>query len=124
MQPIARPLLEIPLYGFVYVAYCDAFPTLYKIGSTRAAPSERLRQLGHPTSAPSRFELVCVAEFDDPEIVEREIHRLWADCRYNPRREFFELPPKDLQTICDWLEEHGNFAWSDAYRLYHAKEIA
>lgn len=112
------------MYGFVYVAYCDAFPTLYKIGSTMRAPSERLRQLGSATGAPSHFELVCVAEFEDPGHIEREIHRLWGDRRYNARREFFALQPSELRSICDWLEENGNFAWSDDYRLYHAKEIA
>lgn len=112
------------MYGFVYVAYCDAFPTLYKIGSTRGAPSERLRQLGHPTSIPCRFEFVCVAEFDEPEQVERELHRIWSKSRFNPRREFFALSPKDLALICDWMEENGNFAWSNHYRLYHAKETA
>lgn len=112
------------MYGFLYVAYCDALPGLYKIGSTNGAPSERLRQLSAATGVPERFNLLMAAEIDNAQASEREVHRVLDQFRYNPRREFFALPYERLNWLADWLNEQAEMSWCDDWRLHSIQRAA
>lgn len=76
----------------IYVLTNQAMPGLVKIGRTTDSIDTRMRQL-HSTGVPKAFDCHFAAEVENCEELERKLHRLFADVRYKPNREFFEVDP-------------------------------
>lgn len=85
-------------WGFVYVLGNRVMPGVYKVGFTERSPSLRCEELSRGTSVPVEFDLICYAEYEDAQAMEREVHELLADVRLSQNREFFKC---DLARITD-----------------------
>lgn len=76
--------------GFVYILVNDHMPDVYKVGCTERSPHERAAELSGHTSVPAPFRVLCFAEFDDFQAMERRFHEWLAQWRISPQREFFK----------------------------------
>lgn len=90
-------------YGFIYCLGNDAMPSIFKIGMTERAPSQRVMELSGSTSAPLPFDLLCFGEVEDPRSTEASIHAHFSNRRVNASREFFRGCYSDFAEI---IEEH------------------
>ena len=96
--------------GFVYALVNDGMKTkdgdeLVKVGMTKNDPVRRIRELSRATGVPGEFTPVMVMEVDNYQLVEKTIHRLKRDHRYNDRKEFFIVDNlnmfiDDFSSIC------------------------
>jgi len=92
---------KIENVGYVYVLSNEAYPNIYKIGSTYSLPEERAEELtgtGHLTP----FKVVAKIKIKSAEYYEKSIHKLLNAYRVKQGREFFEL---DLNKIKHYLEK-------------------
>ncbi len=79
--------------GCVYILKNEAMPGLIKIGYTRKTPEERAAELYEGiTGVPMPFEVAHAYPCEEPEKLEREIHRKLTSHRINQYREFFKYP--------------------------------
>lgn len=98
-------------YGFVYCLMNESFPDLYKIGCTERSPTQRADELSAASGVPSSYYVVAYIECENPQVVERDIHRRLAQYRPNDCREFFRAP---LALIAAHLFHHPeNFGYMD-----------
>lgn len=87
--------------GYVYVLSNEAYPNIYKIGSTYGLPEERAEELtgtGHLTP----FKVVGKIKVQSAEYYEKSIHKLLKEYRVKQGREFFKL---DLDKIKQCLKQ-------------------
>jgi len=87
--------------GYVYVLSNEAYPGVYKIGSTYGLVEERAEELtgtGHLHPFIPEFSI----KIESAEYYEKTTHSLLKDHRVKQQREFFKL---DLQTIKSILKE-------------------
>ena len=87
--------------GYIYVLSNDAYPGIYKIGSTYGLPEERAEELtgtGHLES----FKVVAKSKIQSAEYYEKLIHRFLENYRVKKNREFFKL---DIKNIKNYLKE-------------------
>ena len=92
---------KIENVGYVYVLSNEAYPNIYKIGSTYGLPEERAEELtgtGHLTP----FKVVGKIKVQSAEYYEKVIHKLLDEYRVKQGREFFKL---DLGKIKECLEQ-------------------
>ena len=83
--------------GIVYVFVNEAMPGLIKIGKTNGSVEERMTSLYNGiTGLPLPFECHFAAEVEDADKAENTLHKLFADHRLNPRREFFRVDPEKV----------------------------
>jgi hypothetical protein len=78
---------------------------LYKIGMSSMSGEDRIKSLDSKTAVPMPFEIVEAFECDNPQKIEKCLHRVFDRDRINPDREFFTTDP-DL--VIDLLTEIGN----------------
>ena len=71
---------------------------LFKIGLTKRTINTRIREL-FTTGVPTPFSVCAVLNTSDCAELEKKLHRMWADNRVNPKREWFEMTQKDLDVI-------------------------
>ena len=76
-------------YGFVYVLDNAFMPGLIKIGCSERSPHARAAELSGGSGVPIDFRVLCYAEFQDFQNVERQMHQWCNAYRVNSRREFF-----------------------------------
>lgn len=76
-------------YGFVYILDSEYMPNVIKIGCTERSPHARADELSKPTGVPMPFRVLCYAEFEDFQVMERKMHEWCAQYRINSSREFF-----------------------------------
>ena len=86
--------------GIVYVLNNPSMPNYIKIGKTASNVEERMKTLNN-TSVPLPFICERASAVSDMDLVERNIHSAFGDCRINTKREFFEI---DAERIIDILE--------------------
>lgn len=79
---------------------------LVKIGLTKRTSKARAKDL-RSTSVPDDFIVVYDELVTDCELVERRVHQRFADYRYQPDREFFQIPVRDA--IRGLMEEVSGF---------------
>ena len=87
--------------GYVYVLENEAYPEIYKIGSTYGLPEERAEELtgtGHLTP----FKVVAKYKLQSAEYYEKNTHKLFKKYRVTKGREFFKL---ELNKIRDCLKQ-------------------
>lgn len=92
---------KIENVGYVYVLSNEAYPNIYKIGSTYGLPEERAEELtgtGHLTP----FKVVVKIKVQSAEYYEKSIHKLLKEYRVKEGREFFKL---DLDKIKQCLKQ-------------------
>ena len=87
----------------VYALTNPAMPGLVKLGWTsRSEVASRMRELAS-SGVPLPFELVAAVEVEDGQKVERALHAAFAPQRVNPRREFFEIEPEQIESLLPLL---------------------
>ena len=100
------------MHGFVYVltnpylvggTFKDE--PLVKIGMTTRDFDVRIKELNASTSVPGPFVVEYVARVDNPEYVERQLHKIFFRHRVNDKREFFTVLPEEV-IMCLALAEH------------------
>ena len=92
--------------GFVYVMLNLAMRGLVKIGRTERSPSARAKDL-RATGVPDDFIVVYDELVTDCALVERKVHRRFDDYRYQPNREFFQIPVREA--VRGLMEESVGF---------------
>jgi hypothetical protein len=80
--------------GFVYVMINPAMQKLVKIGLTKRSSNERIKEL-RGTGVPDDFLVVYDELLTDCELVEKRLHARFAEYRYKPNREFFQIPIRE-----------------------------
>src|SRR5918994_4068643 len=80
--------------GFVYIMINPAMRGLVKIGLTDRASKARAKEL-RGTGVPDDFVVVYDELVTDCEAVESRLHQRFGDYRYQPNREFFQIPVRE-----------------------------
>lgn len=80
--------------GFVYIMINPAMRGLVKIGLTKRTSKDRTKDL-RGTGVPDDFLVVYDELVTDCEFVERRLHARFNDYRYQPNREFFQIPIRE-----------------------------
>jgi hypothetical protein len=79
----------------VYILTNPVMPGVVKIGKTdKEEVSARVKEL-FTTGVPVPFDCVYACVVENNESVEKLLHARFAECRINPRREFFWLDTPD-----------------------------
>ena len=87
----------------VYVLTNPAMPELTKIGITRNKDVEtRFRQL-YTTAVPFPFKCVFACQVKDSAEVESALQMAFEKYRVNPKREFYEIQPKNVIAVLQLL---------------------
>lgn len=110
--------------GFVYILDNEYMPGLIKIGCTERSPRARADELSKHTGVPAAFRVLCYAEFDNFQAVEREMHEWCKAHRVNTGREFFSDCLRWAVTLL-WYHP-GRIAFTDAtagYRWFGDSEL-
>lgn len=105
-------------WGFVYIIENHYMPNLYKIGYTTRPPQARIEELSRATGVPCEFAVFMYGETPTASAAERELHRLLAEHRVNPEREFFRLDVDALLSAVDFLNEE---CWNCSYGDSHSQ---
>jgi hypothetical protein len=92
--------------GFVYVMSNPAMKGLVKIGLSRKTSQARAKDL-KTTGVPDDFIVVYDELVTDCDHVETRLHQRFNDYRYQPNREFFEIPIREA--IRGLIEESEGF---------------
>lgn len=92
--------------GFVYIIINPAMRGLVKIGLTERTPKARAKEL-RGTGVPDDFVVVYDELVTDCEAVERRLHQRFDDYRYQPNREFFQIPVREA--IRGLMDESDGF---------------
>lgn len=79
--------------NIIYILTNEAMPSYVKIGFTKGAVEDRLKQLDR-TGIPLPFECYYSAEVEDCEKDEKWLHSIFADRRVRDNREFFKINPE------------------------------
>jgi hypothetical protein len=82
--------------GILYVLTNPFMPALVKIGHTTGSVEDRIKELSQASGVPVAFKCHFAAEVNKMTAKERMLHRLFADKRTNPKREFFEVAPEKV----------------------------
>ena len=93
--------------NIVYILTNEAMPGFVKIGLTTDSVESRIAQLSSATGVPLPFECHFAAEVNDCAKLERTLHKLFSECRINPKREFFKIDPEKVVlaiSIGDFVE--------------------
>jgi hypothetical protein len=92
--------------GFVYIMINPAMRGLVKIGLTERTPADRAKDL-RGTAVPDDFIVVYDELVTDCKFVENRLHTRFDDYRYQPNREFFQIPIREA--IRGLMEESIGF---------------
>jgi len=80
--------------GFVYIMINPAMRGLVKIGLSERSSTARAKEL-RGTGLPDDFVVVYDELVTDCEAVERRLHQRFDYYRYQPNREFFQIPVRE-----------------------------
>jgi len=80
--------------GFVYIMINPAMRGLVKIGLSERSSKARAKEL-RGTGLPDDFVVVYDELVTDCEAVERRLHQRFDYYRYQPNREFFQIPVRE-----------------------------
>lgn len=83
-----------PIAGFVYILSNAGMPGLLKIGLTRRAVEDRVREFDGSTPVPTSFEIEAYFDSSNPEDDERSVHTALVECRVRGK-EFFRCEAAD-----------------------------
>jgi hypothetical protein len=113
----------VPL-SIVYVLTNPAMPGLVKIGRTSSEEAvARIAQL-YSTGVPFPFKLEFACKVENPEEVERALHRAFVPNRVNSKREFFSIEPDQAIAILKLLHvQDATAEVEQAPNIIEAQEI-
>lgn len=98
--------------GCVYILKNEAMPGLIKIGYTTRTAEERANELYEGiTGVPMPFEVVHKYPCEEPEKLEREIHRKLSSHRINGSREFFKYSADDALQLIQEVHKFSTSGW-------------
>ena len=98
--------------GCVYILKNQAMPGLIKIGYTTRTAEERADELYEGiTGVPMPFEVAHEYPCEEPQKLEREIHRKLTSHRINESREFFKYPVDDAFQLLQELHHFSTSVW-------------
>ena len=98
--------------GCVYILKNEAMPGLIKIGYTTHTAEKRADELYEGiTGVPMPFEVAHEYPCEEPEKLERRIHRKLASHRINRYREFFKYPADDAIQLLQELHDISSSVW-------------
>ena len=98
--------------GCVYILKNEAMPGLIKIGYTTRTAEERADELYEGiTGVPMPFEVVHKYPCEEPQKLEREMHRRLTAHRINENREFFKYPADDAFQLLQELHKFSTSGW-------------
>lgn len=97
-------------FGFVYILDNECMPDLIKIGCSERSPHARAAELSGSTGVPVDFRVLCYAEFENFQNIERQLHQWCGGHRVNSRREFFHGCLKFAVRRLWWHPERLSFA--------------
>jgi hypothetical protein len=100
--------MERVMGGFVYVMTNKSMPGMVKIGFTTRMPTSRADEL-FTSGVPSPFVVFSAVWFDEPKLIEAEIHEYFDVCRVTDGREFFRVLPEvaTRQIAQALVSQHG-----------------
>jgi hypothetical protein len=91
--------------GFIYVLSNPSMGGLLKIGFTTKVLEDRVAELNNVTGIPTNFAVEAFFEVDEPNQLEKAIHRALSKHRIRKQREFFRLPTTEaiqiIQEVCN-----------------------
>ena len=93
--------------GYVYVLSNEAYPGIYKIGSTYGLVEERAEELtgtGHLHAFKPEFSI----KIESAEYFEKTTHSLLKDYRVKQGREFFKLELNKIKDTLKLIKEITN----------------
>lgn len=99
-------------YGIVYVLSNPWMPGLVKIGKTTSTRLKaRMRNLyGTGVPEPFKVEFACSLGLEDYSEVEAALHKAFDKQRVNKNREFFQIEPKQVIPILEFIQKsHKNY---------------
>lgn len=103
--------------GYVYLIHNPRQPNDYKIGMTNDL-EERLRTFNSETSCAVPFIVIAYIKTAKYKKVERVLHKIYADARINPKREFFEFEGDDaLETVKEMMKDIAELSDGDYQEL-------
>jgi phage membrane protein len=109
-----------PETGNVYVISNGAYKNNpVKIGRTgKIDADERINELNKETGVPEPFTKHSITSTDCSKIVEKTTHLYLNDNRPNPKKEFFNVPPKEatqvVNSVNEYIHEH-TYVEADTY---------
>lgn len=92
--------------GFVYIMINPAMRGLVKIGLTERTSEMRAKDL-RGTGVPDDFLVIFDELVTDCKFVEKRLHARFDDYRYQPNREFFQIPIREA--VRGLMEESVGF---------------
>jgi T5orf172 domain len=92
--------------GFVYIMINPAIRGMVKIGHSTRSSVARAKDL-RSTGVPDDFVVVYDEFVTECEYVESRLHQRFAEYRYQPNREFFQIPIR--KAIRGLMEESSGF---------------
>ena len=95
--------------GWIYIASMTNTVGVVKIGYTDRDPDKRVNEWGRSTGVPGKAEVQYAALVEDPQHVERAIHRSLSKVR-EPRGEWFRC---DVSDAVASLKKHANVLFED-----------
>ena len=84
----------------VYVLTNEAMEGLVKISKTNNGIEKRIKELDN-TSVPLPFQCFYAAEVSDCKLVEEKLHKIFADKRIRPNREFFRMDANQVRVALE-----------------------
>ncbi len=115
--------------GCVYILKNEAMPDLIKIGYTMRTAKQRATELYEGiTGVPMPFEVAYEYPCEEPQKLEREMHRRLTSHRLNENREFFKYPADDafqlLQELHKFSTVGGWRKWTSHFLTRFRKKVA
>lgn len=98
LRSIKKGIEKTENFGYVYILSNDAYPNIYKIGSTYGLPEERAEELtgtGHLMP----FKVEDKIKIKSAEFYEKKIHSLLNKYRVKQNREFFQIELNEIKKI-------------------------
>lgn len=90
--------------GYVYVMSNPSMPNLLKIGVTQNSVEERKRNLSQHTGVPTPFQVEYECEVEDCYGIEKSIKSIFAPCRVNPKKEFYNVNVPQVVALLQLVE--------------------
>ena len=96
--------------GIVYCLTNQAMPGLVKIGCVGGDVDALNRRVGtlYASGVPSPFEVYYAVSVENSQDAESMLHDAFAECRYNPRREFFKVAPARVESAMRLMLTQGS----------------
>jgi hypothetical protein len=86
--------------GKIYVLRNSALKgTIVKVGRTMRTSEERAKEISNATGVPLGYEVLYEDDVLDCVLAEQLVHKYLEEKRINPKREFFDVPLKEVVRI-------------------------